>query len=253
MKVECAGAVRIRAGAAEILETIGFEQLLNSGGAVGRSFCGGHPAVDLGNDVTGHGDGFDFEAGVAEKMEEFTERERTGVRRIAENLELILIGGAFRVFAGYDVFDEDAAVVAADASHFRKDFGGLLKVVEGEAADDYIEFAVVEREMADIAGAEREVGDVVLLAAGFGDLQHGVSQVDADDFFGDSSEGLGNVAWTSGNVEDAFGAGAMGSGDEAGDEVRIGGPRLGGEGSALIGEGLPDAVVVLRHDLESSV
>ena len=120
MEMECAAAIEIRAGAAHILEAVGFEKFVNLGGAVGRSSCGGHPAVDLGDDITRHGDGFDFETGIAENAEEFTERERARVRRIAENFKLILIGGTFRVFAGHDVFDQDGAVGTADASQDRK-------------------------------------------------------------------------------------------------------------------------------------
>ena len=82
-----------------------------------RSFRGGEPACDFRSAFV-HGDAVYFEAGGTEILEEFAERECANVSGIAQNFEAVLVGGAIRMFAGEEIFNEYDATAAANPRHF---------------------------------------------------------------------------------------------------------------------------------------
>jgi hypothetical protein len=64
MKLQAPAGVVERAGAAEVMKAVVFQEAADFGGAIRRGLGGGEPAVDFGGAVV-HGDGVDFEVGVA--------------------------------------------------------------------------------------------------------------------------------------------------------------------------------------------
>ena len=167
---------------------------------------------------------------------------------ITEEFEFVLVGRTVGMFAGNHVFDEDGAIAATDPYHFRQDRGWILEVVKGKAADDHVEFVAAERKMPDVTIAKMEIGNIAFVAARLGYGEHGIGKVDADDLAGDSGEGFGDVAGAGRDVEDAFGARAMGRSDQTGNTFLVRSPGLGSKGIALIGKRLLYAFLVLGHD-----
>ena len=110
------------------------------------------------------------------------------------------------MFAGDDVFNEDSARLAADASHFAEDLQWILDVMESEAADDELELLRWERQILRIADAEGNVGDAALLRAFAGDREHGVREVNADRFPSDTGKCFGDIAGAGGDVENPLAA-----------------------------------------------
>jgi len=248
MKMERAGLIEIGARAAEIVEAIFFKKAADFGCPIGWSFRGAHPAIGLRHEVAGHGYGFDFKSGIAENHEHFAQRERASVGGITENFEFVLVRGAAGMFAGNHVFNQNRAVAAADPDHFRQDRGWILEMVKGEAADNHVKFVAGERKMLDVTMAKMEIGNVAFVAARFGNGEHGIGKVDADDLAGDFGEGFSDVAGAGRDVEDAFCARAMGGSNQSGNAFLVRSPGLRGEGVALLGKRLLYAFVVLGHD-----
>ena len=60
-----------------------FEELANFGGAVGGRLRGGEPALDFRDDVVVSRDGVGLQARVTKKLQQFAERNRADVRRVA--------------------------------------------------------------------------------------------------------------------------------------------------------------------------
>lgn len=146
-----------RTCSAEVVETILFEEPADLGGRFCRGLGRGQPTLDFGSEILCGRDGIDFEADFAEELQQFADRKRAHVGRIAENLPLVLIGGALRVFAGVNVFDQDGALWSANAGHFAEHGEGLLKMMESETANDYVEAGVFESEMLRVSSAEGDV------------------------------------------------------------------------------------------------
>lgn len=86
-----------------------------------------------------------------------------------------------------------------------------------------------------------------MLGALFGNGEHRVGEIDADDFASGAGKSFGDVAGTGGDVEDAFTAMQMGGFDEALDALFVGDPRIGSESLGLRGERFANDVVVSRQ------
>jgi hypothetical protein len=94
------------------MEEIFFEQAADFCGAVRRSLGGGEPAFDFGSEVVMGADGLDLEVSVAKELQQFAERKRADMRRVAQNFPAAMISGAAGMLACENVFDKDGAAAA---------------------------------------------------------------------------------------------------------------------------------------------
>jgi hypothetical protein len=142
--------------AAEITGHVFFKKATNFVGFCARSFRRGEPACDFRRAFV-HGDAVDFEAGGAEILQQFAERKGADVGGVAQDFEAILVGGAIRMFAGEEIFDEDDTPGAANARHFLKHSGRLFDVMQSIAANDDDEHGVDKGQSANVAGAKGNI------------------------------------------------------------------------------------------------
>jgi hypothetical protein len=91
---------------------------------------------------------------------------KSGVRcpvggRIAAALHGVEGLGLGRLLGSEAVADDHAAACRSETDHFRESHGGLLEVVEGEAAGNNVERSVGERCLIDVAGTPFDVVDAL--------------------------------------------------------------------------------------------
>ncbi len=151
------------------------------------------------------------------------------------------------MFAGVDIFHKDRSASAANTRHFAQHLQRLLKMMQGQPADNNIECPILEGQILRVRGAEGNVGNVALLRALFGDREHGLREVHAHDFPRGTREGFRDVARARRDIQHALVPGEMSRGDQAPYTLFVCDPRISRKGLCLRRERFPNDVVVLRH------
>ena len=124
-----------------------------------------------------------LEAGRAHHPGQLAQRERAGVRRVAQPLELVVVRRALGLFAGDQILDRHQPVVAAHARHLGDHLLRRGEMMNRKPAHDDVEFAVVERQARlDVAILEADVGQSTLDTHLLGNLERRFGQIDSDDF-----------------------------------------------------------------------
>jgi len=119
--------------------------------------------------------------------------------------------------------------------------------MQREPAHHNIERSIFERKIFRIGGTERNVRNAALPRAFLGDPQHGVSEVDADNFSRRTSESFRDVSRTRRDIQYALVTDEMCGGDQAPDAFFVGHPRIRRKGMSLRRKRFSNDVVMLRH------
>jgi len=169
------------------------------------------------------------------------------MRRIAQNFPAVLVRSALGVFACVYVFHHDRAACAADTRHFAQDLQWVLEMMQCQPANHHIERPIFEREIFRIGSSERDIGNPALLRALLPYRQHGVSQVNPNDFSRTSSERFRDVPRPGRDIQHALIALEPGCGHQAPNALLVRDPWIIGKSLGLCCERFPNDVVVLRH------
>jgi hypothetical protein len=120
-------------------------------------------------------------------------------------------------------------------------------MMQREPAHNYVECPIFERKVLRISRSERNIGNATLFRALFADREHGLREVDADDFSRFASEGFRDVPGTCRDIQNALSTGEVGRGDQPPNAFFVGDPRVRRESLSLGRERFPNDVVMLRH------
>jgi len=86
------------------------------------------------------------------------------------------------MFAAINIFHRHHTATAAYASHPAKYFGGLLHVMQSQAAHNDVELAVVEGQILRVASAKRNIFDATFFGSSAGNGEHRFRQIHSQNF-----------------------------------------------------------------------
>jgi hypothetical protein len=232
---------------AQVVQTVLLKQSANFSCALWRRLCGRQPALHFRSEIVRRSNGIRLHACVTKKLKQFAERKCADVRRIAQDFPAVLICGTLGMFAGVNVLRNDRAASAANAHHFAQHLQRIHKMMQREPAHNYVERPIFERKVLRISRTERNIGNATLSRALFSDREHGIRQVDANNFSRSASESFRDVSRTSRDIQHPLVTGEMGGGDQAPNALLVGDPWISGKSLGLCRERFPNDVVMLRH------
>ena len=119
--------------------------------------------------------------------------------------------------------------------------------MQREPAYDHVECPIFKRKVLRIGGAERNIGNAALFRALFPDRQHGIRQVDADDFSRGARKRFRDVSRPRRDIQHALIACEARRGHQPPNALFVSDPRIRRKGLSLRRKRFSNDVVVLRH------
>src|ERR1700675_3450122 len=107
------------------------------------------------------------------------------MRRITQYFPAILISGSRGMLAAINIFYQHHTSTAAYASHPANYFGGLLHVMQSEAAHHNIERAFIEGQILRVAHTKRNIFHAAFFGSSAGNSQHRFGQIPSYNFAND--------------------------------------------------------------------
>ncbi len=144
----------------------------------------------------------DFQTASGKEGQQLAERQRAGMRGVAQLFKVILVSSAGGKLAGDQVLNHDRSLQLADPRHLAKHAPGFFAVMKGIARDDNLKGIRGKWEVLGIALLEMQGAEAPLLAHLLSQRERGRGKIESHNFAAGFCKGGSDIAGAGCHIQD---------------------------------------------------